>query len=149
MAKPTQGTISTTTRSVAETERFAAELAVRLAGGECLALSGPMGAGKTHFVRGLLRGLNGNESAVHSPTFVLLNVYDSGRVKLFHLDAYRTNGSEELEAIGFGELLEQGGVVVIEWPERVASLLPVRHISIVIEPTGARSRRISVSWPNG
>jgi tRNA threonylcarbamoyladenosine biosynthesis protein TsaE len=114
-----------------------------LRGGECLALSGPMGAGKTHFVRGLVRGLGGDERAVSSPTFVLLNVYDTVRLKVFHLDAYRVGGPEDFESIGFAELLEQGGVVVVEWPERVVSILPTNYISIAIEPTGARSRRIT------
>jgi tRNA threonylcarbamoyladenosine biosynthesis protein TsaE len=104
-----------------------------------------MGAGKTHFVRGLIQGLGGDARAVSSPTFVLLNVYDTGRFKVFHLDAYRVNGSEDFESIGFSELLEQGGVVVIEWAERVASLLPPNHISISIEPVAAHSRRITIS----
>jgi tRNA threonylcarbamoyladenosine biosynthesis protein TsaE len=131
-------------KSVAATERFAAEFAQRLCGGECVALSGPMGAGKTQFVRGLVAGLGGDPRSVSSPTFVLLNVYQTTRLRVFHLDAYRVEGSADFEAIGFSELLEQRGVVVIEWPERVAALLPPKHISVSIGPTGARSRRIEV-----
>jgi len=70
-------------RSVTETESIAAEFARTLRGGECIALHGEMGAGKTHFVRGLLRGLDGVERSVSSPTYVLLNVYDTGRLKVF------------------------------------------------------------------
>jgi tRNA threonylcarbamoyladenosine biosynthesis protein TsaE len=133
--------------SVAETESVAAELAQQLRGGECIALEGDLGAGKTHFVRGLVRGLGGSERSVSSPTFVLLNVYDTGRMKVFHLDAYRVHGAEDFDAIGFAELLEQGGVVAVEWPKRVADLLPTSRITVTIAATGARSREIEITFP--
>src|SRR5438105_14493294 len=107
-----------------QTEEIAAGLARTLVGGECLALDGELGAGKTRFVRGLVRGLGGSANSVSSPTFVLLNVYDSGRLTVYHLDAYRVRGPEDFETIGFGELLEQGGIVVVEWAERLRQLLP-------------------------
>ncbi len=131
-------------RSVAETEAIAGEIAESLHGGECMALYGDLGAGKTQFVRGLVRGLGGNPRAVSSPTFVLLNVYEAGRLSVYHLDAYRVNGADDFEDIGFSELLEQGGVVVVEWAERVASLLPPGHRVVRIETTGAKERRIRV-----
>src|SRR5688572_25263040 len=94
-------------RSVAETESIAADLASTLKGGECLALEGELGAGKTQFVRGLVRALGGNARAVSSPTFVLLNLYETPRFAVYHLDAYRVHGEEDFAAIGFAELLEQ------------------------------------------
>ena len=130
--------------SVAQTEAVAAELATTLHGGECLALHGEMGAGKTQFVRGLLRGLGGNPRTVSSPTFVLLNVYDSGRLRLFHLDAYRVHGADDFEAIGFTELLEQRGVVVVEWAQRVASLLPRKVIQVSLTSTSQTQREIDI-----
>ncbi|HVT90591.1 MAG TPA: tRNA (adenosine(37)-N6)-threonylcarbamoyltransferase complex ATPase subunit type 1 TsaE [Tepidisphaeraceae bacterium] len=132
-------------KSVEQTESIAAEIAKTLSGGECIALYGELGAGKTQFVRGLVQGLNGNARSVSSPTFVLLNLYDSGRLKLFHLDAYRVHGAEDFEAIGFTELLEQGGVVVVEWAERVEKLLPVHRRNIRISTIDEQSRRIEVS----
>src|SRR4051812_25831722 len=135
--------------SVADTEAVAAALAATLAGGECVALSGDLGAGKTQFVRGLVRGLGGNPRSVSSPTFVLLNVYDTGRLAVYHLDAYRVHGPEDFEAIGFPELLEQGGVVVVEWPARVEPLLPARRIDVTIEPVGAHTRRITIGPVQG
>jgi len=105
---------------------------------------GDMGAGKTQFVRGLVSGLGGDGHTVSSPTFVLLNVYDTGRLKVFHLDAYRVHGPEDFDAIGFPELLEQGGVVVVEWPTRVESLLPASRINVRLEPVSSRSRRIQI-----
>jgi len=133
--------------SVAETEAVAAALAESLRGGECIALDGDLGAGKTQFVRGLVRGLGGSPRAVSSPTFVLLNVYDSGRLKVYHLDAYRVGGADDFEAIGFTELLAQGGVVVVEWAARVESLLPPDRIRVTILPTGEQSRRIEIDRP--
>ena len=130
--------------SVAETEALAADLAQTLRGGECVALHGDLGAGKTQFVRGLVRGLGGSARAVSSPTFVLLNVYDAGRLTVYHLDAYRVTGAEDLEAIGFTELLEQGGVVVVEWAGRVKDLLPADRVEVRIEALGDQRRRIEV-----
>lgn len=130
--------------SVQQTEQIAAELAQQLSRGQCIALQGELGAGKTQFVRGLVQGLGGNPHTVSSPTFVLLNVYDSGRIMLFHLDAYRIAGADDFEAIGFAELLEQGGIVVVEWAERVSDLLPAQRINVHITPTGEESRRIEI-----
>jgi tRNA threonylcarbamoyl adenosine modification protein YjeE len=132
-------------RSVAQTEAIATEVAADLVGGECIALHGDLGAGKTQFTRGIVRALGGSPLAVSSPTFVLLNVYHTPRFDVFHLDAYRASGPEELEAIGFGELLGQGGLVIVEWAERIAALLPADHLSIRISATGARMREIEVN----
>src|SRR5205807_916546 len=101
-----------------QTQAIAAEFAKSLRGGECIALHGELGAGKTQFVRGLVHGLGGDVRSVSSPTYVLLNVYDTGRPIVYHLDAYRVGGADDFDAIGFSELLEQEGVVVVEWPTR-------------------------------
>ena len=130
--------------SVEQTEQIAIELSRSLAGGECIALEGELGAGKTQFVRGLLRGLGGDARSVSSPTFVLLNVYDSGRLRLFHLDAYRVGDAEDFESIGFRELRERGGVVVVEWASRVAAVLPPNRIAISFEHIDEHARRIVI-----
>jgi tRNA threonylcarbamoyladenosine biosynthesis protein TsaE len=132
------------TQSVAETEALAARFAETLRGGECIALNGDLGAGKTQFVRGLVRGLGGNTAAVSSPTFVLLHVYQGARLTVYHLDAYRVAGPEDFESIGFAELLEQGGVVVVEWAKRVEAFLPGGSIFVDIESTGETERRIEI-----
>jgi tRNA threonylcarbamoyladenosine biosynthesis protein TsaE len=133
--------------SVAETEAVAAGLAKTLHGGECIALHGDLGAGKTQFVRGLVRGLGGPARAVSSPTFVLLNVYPGGRLAVHHLDAYRVTGPEDFEAIGFSELLEQNGIVVVEWAQRVEALLPPDQIRVTIRATGDQTRAIWIDTP--
>jgi tRNA threonylcarbamoyladenosine biosynthesis protein TsaE len=132
------------THNVSETEAAAAELARTFTGGETVALYGDLGAGKTQFTRGLVVGLGGDGHQVSSPTFVLLNVYDAPRLKVFHLDAYRVHGADDFDSIGFTELLEQGGVVVVEWPARVETLLPQRRINVKIEPLSVESRRITI-----
>jgi tRNA threonylcarbamoyladenosine biosynthesis protein TsaE len=133
-----------TSHSVAETESIAAELAKTFIGGECVAIDGELGAGKTQFVRGLAVALGANPRAVSSPTFILLNVYSGGRLMLFHLDAYRVGGAEDFESIGFTELLEQNGVVVVEWASRVEKILPAKRINITIEVTGKSDRKLTI-----
>jgi tRNA threonylcarbamoyladenosine biosynthesis protein TsaE len=140
--------VTTTSHSVRETESIAAELAQTLRGGESLALYGEMGAGKTRFVRGVVAGLGGDPHSVSSPTFVLLNVYDTGRLKVFHLDAYRVHGPEDFEAIGFAELLDQGGVVIVEWPARVESILPATRLNVHLETLAPHKRQIRIDPPS-
>lgn len=120
------------TRSAKQTMALGRALAERLRGGDCVALHGEMGAGKTQLVRGLVEGLGGPVERVCSPTYVLLNIYRGGRLTVYHLDAYRVGTEEDFEGIGFGELLEQGGVVVVEWAARVGQLLPPQHWQIHI-----------------
>ena len=130
--------------SVRETEAIAEALARTFVGGELIALHGDLGAGKTQFTRGLVKGLGGDGHVVSSPTFVLLNVYDTPRLKVFHLDAYRVHGPDDFDAIGFSELLEQRGVVVVEWPARVQDLLPAVRINVTLEPLSPDSRRVTI-----
>ena len=146
-ARPDNTEVTYSSQNVQVTESIAAGLAGRLRGGECIALHGELGAGKTQFARGLVSGLGGPPRAVSSPTFVLLNVYPGGRLTVYHLDAYRVTGPEEFEAIGFPELLEQGGVVVVEWAERVRDLLPARCIDVRITPVGETARTIEITFP--
>jgi tRNA threonylcarbamoyladenosine biosynthesis protein TsaE len=130
--------------SISQTESIAAELARGLGPGSCIALHGELGAGKTQFVRGLVAALGASARAVSSPTYVLLNIYEGGRLTVYHLDAYRVVGAEDFEGIGFSELLEQGGVVVVEWADRVTELLPANTIHVRIEHAGKTRRRITV-----
>jgi len=130
--------------SAEETESIAGEFARTLSAGVCVALEGDLGAGKTAFVRGLVRGLGGDVRQVSSPTFVLMHIYDTSSLKVFHLDAYRVGGADDFESIGFSELLEQGGVVIVEWASRVTSIIPTDAIHISISATGENARTIEV-----
>lgn len=133
-----------TTQTVEETEALAGRLAGTLRAGQCVAIYGEIGAGKTQFVRGLVAGLGGSGADVSSPTYVLMNMYPSGRLKVFHLDAYRVVGASDFESIGFAELLTESGVVVVEWPERIEELLPADVIRVWIEPVSERVRRVRI-----
>ena len=128
--------------SVEETEAIAADFAQSLVGGECITLEGELGSGKTQFVRGLVRGLGGPSRAVSSPTFVLLNVYNGGRLTVYHLDAYRVSGSDDFEAIGFRELSNAKSVVLVEWASRVLDEIPYERIAVEIIQLSPSRRKI-------
>ena len=135
--------------SIQQTESIAVAVAARLRDGGVVALAGDLGAGKTVFVRGLVKAFDGEVRQVHSPTFVLLHEYAlaNGR-RLFHLDAYRVGGADDFEAIGFDELLaatRDGHVVAVEWPGRVAGLIPADAIRVHLTATSATAREIRVA----
>jgi len=106
--------------SPAETESLGEQLGARISAGQVIGLSGDLGAGKTHFVRGLARGL-GITARVHSPTFTLVNEYSGGRLTLFHLDLYRLETPAQIASAGIEEFLTPAGVSVIEWAERLGN----------------------------
>ncbi|HOX07563.1 MAG TPA: tRNA (adenosine(37)-N6)-threonylcarbamoyltransferase complex ATPase subunit type 1 TsaE [Planctomycetota bacterium] len=139
------------TRSPAETEALGERLGRLLAGGEVIALTGPLGAGKTAFVRGLARGLGCPPGEVASPTYVLERVYP-GRLLLRHLDAYRLSGAEEFEASDLGAGLGgPGSAAAVEWADRVAGALPAGRLVMdfaVLDGT-ARSIRLSAGSEPG
>jgi tRNA threonylcarbamoyladenosine biosynthesis protein TsaE len=133
-----------TSQSIEATETFAAELAADLQPGSCLALVGPLGAGKTAFVRGLARGLGVEDTRlVSSPTYVLVQEYP-GRVPLFHLDLYRmVEPEDELIDLGLEEMLAEG-VVAVEWADRAGDALPDNRLEIRLRPAGESIRVIEV-----
>ena len=102
------------TRSVEETYALADKLAQELDGGEIILLDGDLGAGKTTFTKGLAKALGVSEE-VTSPTFSLLNIYESGRVKLNHMDLYRVESEDELAEVGIADSIDDDSVTVIEW----------------------------------
>lgn len=127
------------TVSEAETEALGERLGRVLREGDFVALYGALGAGKTALTRGVARGLGVTEG-VCSPTYMLVMEHH-GRLPLFHFDAYRLDGEDALEAIGFEEYLERSGVVVMEWPERAGDLLPSERVDVHITATDGDTRR--------
>ncbi len=139
-----------TSTSSAQTQAFGAHLAKILRPGDVVLLHGDLGAGKTTLTQGIARGL-GIVGPVRSPTFTLVAEHD-GRasdgtpIRLYHLDLYRLGGENDLEDIGFDDLLAPSdGVSVIEWPERAGAWLPDRYVLVRIEPMPDSGRRLSVS----
>ena len=125
------------------TEAIGAQIARSLQPGDCLALYGDLGAGKTALTRGLAEGLGCDARMVSSPTYVIVQEYP-GTIPLFHLDLYRlTAGEAEFADLGVDEMLEDG-VVVIEWPARAQAALPTKRLNITIEILTPETRSITV-----
>ena len=133
-------TIEMRTTDVAGTMMIGRKLASLARPGDVIALSGPLGAGKTAFVGGLAEGL-GIEEPVTSPSFVLMRRYDSGFTPLVHVDVYRLSSLGEFEDL---EVYEEGreGVVVIEWADAIAPALPANHLSVELDPVSETDRII-------
>lgn len=130
-----------------ETVQLASQLAKKLKGGELLALSGNLGAGKTFFVQALGKALGIKEN-INSPTFVLMKVYnigDDGLRKFVHVDCYRLNGQEDLFEIGLEDYLIHDNIIVaIEWADKIRNL-PERSINIHIELLKDNTRKITIN----
>jgi tRNA threonylcarbamoyladenosine biosynthesis protein TsaE len=124
-------------RNEQETRQFASEMAEHLRRGDVLALEGDLGAGKTTFAQGIARGL-GIERQIDSPTFTILKCYSGGRLPFYHMDVYRISGPEA--ELDLEEYLYGDGVCVVEWPSRIAEILPDETIflSIKVQPNGER-----------
>lgn len=131
------------THSESETEQAGFELAGNLPWGAVLALYGDLGAGKTAFTRGLARGL-GIQTQITSPTYTIVNEYE-GDMPLIHFDMYRLGSAEELFEIGWEDYLRRGGIIAVEWSERVEDAFSPETIRIQIEKTGETARRITIT----
>ena len=128
--------------SPAQTEALGEVLAAGLQGGELLAFTGGLGAGKTTFCRGLAKGL-GCTDPVASPTFAIVNYY-RGPTPLAHFDAYRITGPDDLEAAGFFECLAGGAVVAVEWSEAAAAWLPAADVLVDMYTLPDDRRKITI-----
>lgn len=145
---------------VGVTHRVAATIAAALRPGDVIALHGPMGAGKTTFVRGLAAALGVDAALVSSPTFVVINTYPvmpgarRGPIDLLiHVDAYRLTSPEDLDSLGWERLFDEHGTAranaaaIIEWPERIPGAISERAARVTITPLGEHARRIE--WRAG
>ncbi len=132
-------------QSAEETRSFGTRLAQQLRIGDVVLLHGDLGAGKTTLTQGLAQGL-GITEPVQSPTFTLVAEHlgytaDGAPIRLYHLDLYRLGGEEDLDDIGFEDLLAPtDGISIIEWPERAGRWLPERYILVRIERIGEDTR---------
>ncbi len=134
------------TNSPEQTMQFAEKLAPILDKGAVLLLHGDLGAGKTRFVKGLAKGI-GSTITVTSPTFTLLNIYDDGKMPIYHFDMYRLSSKEEAEELGFNEYFDtknSNGIVIVEWPENVEGLINCPHINVEIKKLDEECREIIV-----
>ncbi|HEX3672633.1 MAG TPA: tRNA (adenosine(37)-N6)-threonylcarbamoyltransferase complex ATPase subunit type 1 TsaE [Rhizomicrobium sp.] len=127
------------------TETLGARIAAGLRTGDAVALEGDLGAGKTALARAILVALGVRED-VPSPTFTLVQVYETARVTVSHFDLYRIKSERELNELGFDEALETGAAL-IEWPERAADRIPKDALHIDLAVTGETARRAVLSGP--
>jgi tRNA threonylcarbamoyladenosine biosynthesis protein TsaE len=135
--------------SVEASQAFGGAWASGLVGGEIIALHGVLGAGKTQLVKGLARGL-GFEGDVTSPTFTIIHEYRGGRLPLYHIDLYRLRSEKEAVDLGLEEYLPaRDGVTIIEWPDRIPTLLPpeTRHWQLEVVSLTERVIRDHVTVP--
>ena len=126
-----------------ETRAIGVSLGSRAHAGSLVALIGPLGAGKTELAKGVAEGL-GVTSVVNSPTFVLMNEH-VGRLRLFHIDAYRLDDPDEAAAAGLFDDRQAAGVAVVEWADRLGERLPAERLELTLlpEPDGSDQRRIT------
>ena len=135
------------TRTVALGETIGSSLN----GGEIIALSGPLGSGKTHLIKGIAAGLGvADADEVNSPTFVLVNEYadSEGRFDIYHIDAYRLDSVAEFEMLGFDDLCYPNSIVMIEWADKVyPALTEVDYIDIELAHVSENQRRLKIKNP--
>lgn len=136
------GTLSTS--APRETRSLGRALGTHALPGTLVALIGPLGAGKTELAKGVAEGL-GVTSVVNSPTFVLMNEH-VGRLRLFHIDAYRLDDPEEAVAAGLFDERQAEGVAVVEWADRLGDRLPAERLELTLRPEPAGSDERRISW---
>jgi tRNA threonylcarbamoyladenosine biosynthesis protein TsaE len=131
-----------TTQSEAETAAVGRDLATTLRPNDVVLLAGDLGAGKTAFVKGLAQGLDIDPLEVSSPTFTLIQEYRGGRLTLYHIDLYRL-ATREVDDLGLDDLIVEGGVVAVEWPDRWAGA-PADAVRVDITASVEDARTISI-----
>ncbi len=143
--------IRAATKSVDDTRALAAEIAALAAPGDLVVLAGDLGTGKTAFAQGFARGL-GVKEPVTSPAFILVRTYE-GRLPLIHLDVYRLDQMQELVDLGIAELLDEGGVTLVEWGDAVTPGLPADFLEVRLDAGESPDdrtltvRSVGPSWP--
>ncbi|MBN1308326.1 MAG: tRNA (adenosine(37)-N6)-threonylcarbamoyltransferase complex ATPase subunit type 1 TsaE [Chitinispirillaceae bacterium] len=134
-----------TTTSVEATRAFGAKVASSARPGELYALEGELGTGKTEFVRGFVNEIDAG-IVVRSPSFTIVNTYDTVRFPVYHFDFYRLHDASELDEIGFDEYLTGEGVCLIEWGTLFPSVLPPHARLIIFRDTGPHEREIRCNF---
>ena len=132
--------------SVEDTLRIGRAFGAELSEGSVVALVGDLGAGKTHFVKGVAASQGVDPGAVSSPTFTIAHVYH-GALEVHHLDCYRLEDEAELVRTGAHEVIGVEGISLIEWPQRIEALLPEETILVSIRHAGATERHIRILFP--
>ena len=136
------------TNSAEETENLGRTLAEKATEGQVYTLIGDLGVGKTVFTQGFATGLNIDEP-ICSPTFTIVQEYDTGRLPFYHFDVYRIGDIEEMDEIGYEDYVYGDGVCLIEWANLIGEILPEKYIQVTIEKNlekGFDYRKITVEY---
>ncbi|GGG79213.1 tRNA (adenosine(37)-N6)-threonylcarbamoyltransferase complex ATPase subunit type 1 TsaE [Salipiger pallidus] len=142
----TSSRLSVTLPSPEATCALATRLAGTLGPGDVLLLSGGIGAGKTHFARCLIQSLQDPPEDVPSPTFTLVQVYDTPKSELWHADLYRLSDPDQCVELGLADAFETA-ICLVEWPDRLADLAPERALSLTFDAgTEDDSRELEMDW---
>ncbi|SFS84049.1 tRNA threonylcarbamoyladenosine biosynthesis protein TsaE [Sulfitobacter marinus] len=128
-----------------ETSQAARALGAGLTAGDTILLTGDVGAGKTHFARSLIQSLLTTPEDVPSPTFTLVQTYDTSAGTIWHADLYRLTSTFEIEELGLSDAF-QDAICLVEWPDRLGDLKPKDALEIALETTGDDSRILTASW---
>ena len=131
----------TVLRDINDTEALGRRIAEGLEPGSVVALTGPLGAGKTTLAQAIARGLCVTER-LSSPTFTIVQEYESGRLPLYHFDVYRVHDEDELFEIGFDEYLHGDGVCLVEWADLVEDLLPENTVRVELDYGSEEDERV-------
>lgn len=129
-----------------ETERLGRVVGSAMRAGDVALLDGSIGAGKTTFVRAAISDLIGHSEEIPSPTFTLVQTYEAEE-QIWHADLYRLSDMDEIAELGLEEAFADS-IVFVEWPDRLGSLRPMRHLAISISPDG-NGRRVDISLVGG
>ncbi|MBR7079912.1 MAG: tRNA (adenosine(37)-N6)-threonylcarbamoyltransferase complex ATPase subunit type 1 TsaE [Treponema sp.] len=141
--------LSFKTNSAEETIELGKKIGSMLKPGDIIAMKGTLAAGKTTITKGIAGAL-GIEDNITSPTFCLISEYYGNKMPLYHMDVYRLDGPEDFLNLGVEELLYGQGVCIIEWSEKIKSVLPSKTITLSITPEDDGSRKIEIqNWNNG
>jgi tRNA threonylcarbamoyladenosine biosynthesis protein TsaE len=127
-----------------ETFQLGRTLGASLRTAEMVLLEGPLGIGKTVFARGIAAGLGISTDQVCSPSYTLIQEYGGGRLPMYHVDLYRIEAADEITTLGFDELLQSGGIVVVEWGERLPASYRRDALTVRFDDVGEASRRIEL-----
>lgn len=131
------------TNSPSQTLKEASKIAATLKPGDIVALYGELGAGKTVFVKGLVRGL-GIKARVASPTFVFLRIYKGKKITVNHIDLYRGESMVDFKDLGLDEIFDSNSITVIEWAQKLEEKLPKKRLDITFEKLDEKTRKISI-----
>lgn len=138
-------TLSKSLRNADHTTQIATRLGNVVSAGDVITLTGDVGAGKTHFARSLIQSLLLVPEDVPSPTFTLVQTYETARGMIWHTDLYRLTSSYEVEELGLFDAFNDA-ICLVEWPDRLGSLQPAHALDLFFETSGDETRNLTAKW---